>query len=161
MIAVRGAAEADVAFLTAAQAVPHARGFVLPATEAEVRAALTQPDRATFVVTDEGAPVGMFLLATFPDPPWLVELRRIVVTRPGRGIGTFALQWALTFAFEHVRAHRIWLEVVESNGPARRLYERGGFVHEGTHRDGFRDEDGSFHDLCLYGRLVTDPHGVQ
>ena len=161
MIAVRPATDADVAFLAAAQAVPHARGFVLPATEEQVRAALAQPDRASFVVTDDDEPAGMFLLGTYPDPPWLVELMRIVAVSPGRGIGSFALRWAVTFAFEQLHAHRISLEVVETNGPARRLYERGGFVLEGTHRDGFRDVDGTYRNLCLYGRLAGDPAAVQ
>ncbi len=158
MIAMRPATEDDVAFLVATQVAPHARGFVLAATPEQVRAALDNPDRATFVVTEDGEPVGMVLLGSFADAPWLVEVRRIVVVRPGRGIGEHALRWVIAHAFEERNAHRISLEVVEANDRARRLYERCGFVHEGTQRDGYRDEDGQYADICTYGLLATDPH---
>jgi RimJ/RimL family protein N-acetyltransferase len=158
VIAVRAATDADVAFLVAAQSAPHARGFVLAATDEQVRAALINPDRATFVFTDDGEPAGMVLLSYFPDAPWLVELRRIVVTRPGRGIGTHALRWTIAHAFEERNAHRISLDVVETNDRARRLYERCGFIHEGTQRDGYRSDDGHYGNLCSYGLLATDPH---
>ena len=49
-----------------------------------------------------------------------------------------------------------YLEVRASNEIARRLYERAHFVLEGTWRDGFRDHDGSFHDLCAYGLLKSE-----
>jgi RimJ/RimL family protein N-acetyltransferase len=84
------------------------------------------------------------------------RLRRIIVTQPGRGIGASAMRWVVAHAFETLGAHRIWLEVVASNTVARRLYERAGFAHEGTHRDGYRDVDGRYADLCTYGLLATD-----
>ena len=157
MIAVRDATEADVAFIAAAQAAPHARGFVLAATESEVRAALDRTDRMTFVIVEDGEPAGMMLLGRYAEAPWLIDLRRFVVTRPGRGIGTAALRWAIARCFDEYGAHRITLDVVESNERARRLYERCGFVHEGTYRDAYRDPDGAYANLRIYGLLATDP----
>jgi RimJ/RimL family protein N-acetyltransferase len=157
MLAVRPATEDDAAFIVAAHELPHARGFVLPPTEDDVRAAFAKPDRATLILTADGVAAGMVLLGFFPDPPWLVELRRIIVTQPGRGIGTFAMRWVVAHAFDTLAAHRIWLDVVESNAVARRLYERAGFVHEGTYRDGYREIDGRYANLCMYGLLASDP----
>jgi diamine N-acetyltransferase len=113
-------------------------------------------DRATFIITENGERVGMFLLAYEAAQPWLVEFRRIVISSPGRGLGRFAVSWILDWTFNQLGAHRIWLEVVESNDRARRLYEAAGFVLEGTYRDGFRDEDGRYANLCFYGLLKTD-----
>ncbi len=157
MIAVRPATGADVDFIVAAQSAPHARGFVLAATPEIVRASLARGDRATFVVDDGGERAGMLQFGLYDEAPWLIDFRRIVVTQPGRGIGSFAVRWSIAWAFEQRRAHRITLDVVESNGRARRLYERAGFVYEGTYRHGYRDADGAYANLCIYGLLATDP----
>jgi RimJ/RimL family protein N-acetyltransferase len=58
----------------------------------------------------------------------------------GRGYGTDMLLALLGFGFGELRLERIWLEVFDYNPRARRLYERLGFVHEGTFRRAiFRD----------------------
>jgi RimJ/RimL family protein N-acetyltransferase len=52
----------------------------------------------------------------------------------GKGYGTDMLLALLRFGFDSLRLERIWLEVFEYNPGARRLYERVGFVFEGTSR---------------------------
>lgn len=52
----------------------------------------------------------------------------------GRGLGTDMLRALLGFGFGMVRLERIWLDVYDMNPGARRVYERVGFVHEGTLR---------------------------
>ena len=52
----------------------------------------------------------------------------------GRGHGTDMLRAALGFGFGSLRLERIWLDVYDHNPGARRVYERVGFVHEGTLR---------------------------
>ena len=157
MIAVREATEADVGFIVAAQSAPHARGFVLAATPEIVGASLRRSDRATFVIENDGERAGMLQFGLYDEAPWLIDFRRIVVTQPGRGIGSAALRWSIGWAFEQRGAHRITLDVVETNDRARRLYERAGFVYEGTYRHGYRDPDGAYANLCIYGLLATDP----
>ncbi|HEY1729690.1 MAG TPA: GNAT family protein [Candidatus Baltobacteraceae bacterium] len=156
MLAVRRATLDDVDFIHVAHDAAHARAFVHPVPLDAVRAALEDPARGTFILTKDGERAGMLLLAYDPEAPWLVELRRIIVTKQHGGIGTFALQWLVSRCFNEIGADRIWLEVVESNTRARRLYERAGFKHEGTFRDGFRDEDGRYANLCVYGLLRRD-----
>lgn len=53
----------------------------------------------------------------------------------GRGLGTEATRLILGHAFESVGLHRVDLEVYEFNPRARRVYEKVGFVFEGTRRD--------------------------
>jgi RimJ/RimL family protein N-acetyltransferase len=108
MIDIRSATVADVPFLAAAQAPEHAHGFVLPASEAEICAALDRADRSTFVIEEDAMPAGMILLAYDPPSPWIVEFRRIIVTRPGLGIGFAAVRWVVGWSFEKLDAHRIW-----------------------------------------------------
>lgn len=53
----------------------------------------------------------------------------------GRGLGTEATRMILAHAFGVVGLHRIELEVYSFNPQARHVYEKIGFVHEGTKRD--------------------------
>jgi RimJ/RimL family protein N-acetyltransferase len=52
----------------------------------------------------------------------------------GRGHGTDAMRALLGWAFDMLRLERIWLDVYAFNPRARLVYERLGFVHEGTLR---------------------------
>jgi RimJ/RimL family protein N-acetyltransferase len=52
----------------------------------------------------------------------------------GRGLGTEATRLMLAHAFETVGLHRVALEVYTFNARARRVYEKTGFVYEGTKR---------------------------
>ncbi len=52
----------------------------------------------------------------------------------GKGHGTDMLHALLGFGFGFLRLERIWLDVYQINPDARRVYERIGFVHEGTLR---------------------------
>ncbi len=53
----------------------------------------------------------------------------------GRGLGTEASRLVLAHAFETAGLHRIDLWVYAFNPRARHVYEKLGFVHEGTKRD--------------------------
>jgi RimJ/RimL family protein N-acetyltransferase len=57
------------------------------------------------------------------------------VSSYGRGLGTEATRLMLAHAFDTVGLHRISLEVFDFNPRARHVYEKVGFVHEGTQRD--------------------------
>lgn len=52
----------------------------------------------------------------------------------GQGYGSDAIAALVGFGFGSLRLERIWLDVYDSNERARRVYERLGFVHEGTLR---------------------------
>ncbi len=62
------------------------------------------------------------------------------------GYGGEALRILLGFGFDQLRLERISLDVFDFNGGARRLYERVGFVHEGTLRHALYS-DGAHHDV--------------
>jgi RimJ/RimL family protein N-acetyltransferase len=53
----------------------------------------------------------------------------------GRGLGTEATRLILAHAFETVGLHRVELSVYRFNPRARRVYDKVGFVYEGTMRD--------------------------
>lgn len=53
----------------------------------------------------------------------------------GQGLAADAMITVMRFAFYEWNLHRIWLEVVEYNERAIRLYERLGFVRDGLLRE--------------------------
>jgi RimJ/RimL family protein N-acetyltransferase len=73
----------------------------------------------------------------------------------GRGLGTEATQLITDYAFDVVGLHRIELEVYAFNPRARHVYEKAGFVHEGTMRDALR-WNGTWVDCHLMALLPTD-----
>ena len=55
-------------------------------------------------------------------------------SRWGQGIATEAIELLLRFGFEELRLNRVELEVFDLNTRGRRVYDRLGFVLEGTRR---------------------------
>ncbi|MCE8032780.1 GNAT family N-acetyltransferase [Billgrantia tianxiuensis] len=71
-------------------------------------------------------PAGFVMLALDPDGV-SVELRRIVVPNPGRGIGVRALEAVRELCRSELGRKRIWLDVFETNYRARHVYEKVGY----------------------------------
>jgi len=97
---------------------------------------------------DDGRPIGTMGLHDVDLLNGSASLG-IVIGDPedtGRGHGPDALHALVDFGFGELRLERIWLDVYAYNERARRVYERVGFVHEGTLRHGVY-RDGDFHDV--------------
>lgn len=73
----------------------------------------------------------------------------------GQGYGGDAILALLAFGFGRLRLERVWLDVFEANEPARRLYERLGFVTEGILRHEFW-RDGEWIDTHRMAILSAD-----
>lgn len=78
------------------------------------------------VVEHEGAPVGRLYLHGDEAGLLVVDIGFLPAVR-GRGLGQALLAWVLRRAAER-GAPKVWLHVLAHNLPARRLYERMGFV---------------------------------
>lgn len=80
----------------------------------------------------------------------------------GRGYTTEAVQLTVDYLFATKQRHRIQLVIVPGNAASRRVAEKCGFGLEGTARGAFFN-DGTNHDVLLFGLLRTDPrpwHGA-
>ncbi|MEX2236384.1 MAG: GNAT family protein [Dehalococcoidia bacterium] len=69
-----------------------------------------------------------------------------------RGYGTDALRVMCRFGFEQMNFHRIELDVYDTNPRARHVYEKVGFKHEGTKREGLY-KFGRYIDIHIMGLL--------
>jgi RimJ/RimL family protein N-acetyltransferase len=73
----------------------------------------------------------------------------------GRGYGTEAARLVLAHAFDTVGLNRVELEVYDFNPRARHVYEKIGFVHEGTKRQALL-WDGAWVDAHLMAMVASD-----
>jgi diamine N-acetyltransferase len=122
-------------------------------------AALRTPDTRHLVITDAaGERLGYVILRGIGQADSNIELLRLVVAEPGRGIGRSTLRLVKRMAFDELGAHRLWLDVVTTNDAARALYRSEGFVEEGVLREAARRADG-FASLVLMSILEQEYRG--
>ncbi len=150
---LRLARTVDIPAIVALERTPEARKFVGQWSEERHRETLAHRDARYFVSETETAAVQAFaILRGLTEPSHAIELKRIVVGAPERGIGRKILYELRRIAFEEFHAHRFFLDVYEDNARARHLYESLGFVYEGTLREAaFRD--GQYYNLRLMSLL--------
>lgn len=70
----------------------------------------------------------------------------------GKGLGSFAIREMLWHAFRNMNLQRIELTVLQDNSRARHVYEKMGFIYEGTKRKS-KYKDGKFVDMMQYAIL--------
>lgn len=157
-VELRESVGADIEGVLALEADPGAAAFVEAWPAERHLAALGDPDIAHLQVVADGRSVGFVILAGLNDLNDCVELRRVVVTPPGRGYGRAALALVLDHAFGALGAHRVWLDVKPANDRARRLYASLGFEEEGILRDALRTEAG-YEPLVLMAKLAPAQAG--
>lgn len=87
---------------------------------------------------------------------------RILVGPDGqdRGFGSEAVRLLMAYAFGQLRLHRVSLTVYDFNPRARHVYEKAGFVAEGTLRHTLRTPDG-WADATIMAALAPDWHAAQ
>ncbi|SFX55537.1 GNAT family protein [Olsenella sp. kh2p3] len=75
----------------------------------------------------------------------------------GCGIGSWAIEQTIDFAFREIGLHRLSLDVFSFNPRAIRAYEKAGFVREGALRDAVIDSaTGSYGDDILMSILESE-----
>lgn len=103
---------------------------------ADDRLVLGVVDRAT------GDLVGEVVLAGWDEGNRSCWFRTLIgEAGRGRGLGTEATRLIVEHGFTVLGLHRITLEVYDFNPRARHVYEKVGFVHEGTGREALLFDD--------------------
>lgn len=94
-------------------------------------------DRFDFAIMAEGRLVGEAVLNNIDQHNRCGNFRIAVwnAADRNRGFGSDATDLVVRHGFETVGLNRIELEVYSFNPRARHVYERAGFIHEGTRRE--------------------------
>jgi L-phenylalanine/L-methionine N-acetyltransferase len=131
----------------------------LPFPSAELwRKRLAEPPEGTFnlLACVEDEIVGQLGLHTFPNHPRRRHAGQIgMAVRDdwhGKGAGTALMRAAVDLADKWLNLMRLELDVYTDNEPAIRLYQKFGFVIEGTLVD-YAYRDGQFVDTYTMARL--------
>ena len=116
----------------------------------EIETACTDPNRAVLKAAD-GAQVHGFIILQFAGDE--AEILAVAVRKSRRRLGHAAsLLGAGISACERRLSSCIYLEVAESNTPARKLYEKFGFLVAGRRKDYYRRSASSTAETALIMR---------
>ena len=154
---LRPAAQADLDPLIAlARRAEIARTLAWDAADG-LAAALDADAGELLVVEHAGAPAGGVRWTVINRRSRIAEIRSLMIDPAfhGRGLGVAAVRELVERLFGRHGMHRIEAEVMGINDAARRVFERAGFVHEGTRRRAY-DRHGAWQDGIRYGLLPED-----
>jgi diamine N-acetyltransferase len=150
---IRAALPSDIPHIVAIEQIPEFRSYIGAWTAEEHQRALADPDTEYFVASGEDDVLeGFAILQGIQSAHRSIHLKRIAVRTPSRGVGRVLLQYAMSRVFQHHHAHRLWLDVFETNARARRVYEAYGFRYDGVLREAIL-RDGEYHTLALMSLL--------
>ncbi len=99
--------------------------------------------------------VGHLILFGGESSDKVLEFRRLTIDEKGRGFGKEAVKLLKELCFEHLKYHRLWLDVYSDNNRAIHVYETEGFILEGELRDKFRTKNG-YRSQKIYSMLEDE-----
>jgi diamine N-acetyltransferase len=150
---LRPATVEDIPAIMAFERIPEFHAMVGTWSAEGYLRALNNPDVRCFVVAEsDDEPAGFATLRGIQSPHQNIELKRFVIARPGEGLGQRTLHALMTHVFQHLRAHRLWLDVFVTNPRAIHVYRKAGFQEDGVFREAIC-RDGEFHTLLLFSIL--------
>jgi RimJ/RimL family protein N-acetyltransferase len=150
---LRPATPDDIPAIIALEGAPVAQEFVGQWSEERHRAALASEDVRYYVSETEWGEVQAYaILRGIQETSRAIELKRIVVAVPERGLGRRVLRELIHIAFRELGAHRLFLDVIEDNARARHLYESLGFKYEAVMREA-ENRNGDWCNLHLMSML--------
>lgn len=136
-LTVRATARQDLDYVLRTEHAPENAPFLVPWTPDQHRSAINDPGVAHWIIQLESreTPIGYLILAGLESRDRNLELKRLVIGPKGKGYGREALHLVEQVAFDHLRRHRLWLDVMVHNQRARHLYCSAGYREEGTLRE--------------------------
>ena len=150
------ATPSDLPDIVALERMPWARPFVGQWNMERHAVTLTGRDARYYVSRTAGNDLQAYaILRGLEEDSGSIELKRIVVAKPGLGLGRRILKGLIRITFTELKAHRMFLDVFEDNLRARHLYESLGFRYEGVMRDAAR-RDGAWCNLHLMSFLEAE-----
>lgn len=155
---LRETTEKDLSFVLETEKAASKDGVVNLQTWQNHKEYLANKNTRHLIIETKGTSVGYLILAGLEDKNETIEFRRIVVSEKGKGFGRQALRLAKQIAFEELNAHRFWLDVVDTNKRARKLYESEGFITEGKWRECYKVKGKNERESLVFMSILKDEY---
>ena len=140
--ALRNAGLGDLDWIVGQESRPDFAGFIHHWPRPQHARNLADPDLCYLIARDDRAgPLGFVILAGITSPARSIELVRMAVATPDKGLGRRLLRRVVRLAFAELGADRLWLDVYDDNSMARHVYRSAGFVEETPLLDAARTAD--------------------
>ncbi len=143
----------DIPQIVAMEQIPAFRSFVGSWSQEQHLQTFKSSDARYFVAeATPGEIAGFAILRGLSSEHHSIELKRIIAKTPGQGLGKQMLCFVMEKVFEEFHAHRLWLDVFETNLRAQHVYKALGFRQDGLFREAVY-RDGKYHSLLLMSLL--------
>jgi RimJ/RimL family protein N-acetyltransferase len=150
---LRPATPDDFGFIRGLTGDPSYAPFIGDDDEAKLTAYLADP-KVRMMIWQADAPLGFAIFREIGHASGRVELFRLALAQTDTGRGRDFMAALIGFAFQDLKAARLWLDCSGENPRARRLYETAGFLQEGCLRSHWhRPALGRAVDMVLYGMM--------
>ena len=138
----RPTVETDLDFVIQNEHDPGNSGFISQWTREEHLQTMSDAQIAHWIIesNNDNRRIGHLIVRGVGSLDRAIELKRIAISsrEHGRGFGRETVRLLKRVAFERWKAHRLYLDVMESNTRAQQLYLSEGFVKEGLLRETLR-----------------------
>ena len=130
--------------------------YIVQWTVEQHEKALEDKDILHLLIKDtDGSNVGYAIVKVLENLNNSIELMRMVITKKGCGYGKKSISLIKKWCFEIKKAHRLWLDVKESNLRAQHVYSTLGFIKEGVLRECVKDGN-NYQSLIVMSILSHD-----
>lgn len=156
-VLIRNTQPEDLPIVIDAERHPDNSMYVYQWSYDEHLAALVNPSIKHYTVIDKQSQsfAGYVILDDVLNSSHSINLRRIVITKKGQGFGKTSLELIKEIVFNHLNAHRLWLDVFTDNKRAYQLYLKSGFKEEGLLRESYL-RNGKYASQYIMAILVSE-----
>jgi diamine N-acetyltransferase len=150
----------DLEFVCSLESDKENAQYIIPWSKERHEKSLEDKDILHLIIEEKSnnIAVGYIILAGLMNPNKSVELMRITIAEKGKGFGKESFRIIKQWAFKIFEANRLWLDVKVNNLRAINLYEKQGFLIEGTLRECIKNENGyeSLHVMSILNREFVE-----
>lgn len=137
MISIHKTQKKDIDIILAMENTTENAQFIIPNSKEEHIKLVADSNIEHLLIksSNDNSIVGFVILAGLDNTNNSIEFRRIVISQKGKGYGRKVIKEIKKYCFTKLKCHRLWLDVLDTNQRAFKLYVSEGFKQEGILRD--------------------------